>query len=386
MGTKSPLDPHEAPPKDLQDVFKMFRKRPFDPDGEGYTDIIDFTDIGLPGLESIPVSRSNKLFERFVYGQNSNSDEKGLTDLETVEVYGSRVVPGLMVLPSLFRPSVQKTLLSRLLHRDLSNPNHKTNLDTHYFIPDPELEARHGQAGCEEATRPSLFSLPRKSPIKFQPKDPELHKPLSIEQALQKKLRWMTLGGQYDWTKKVYPQGQQPDIPQDIADLIGGLFPDMEAQAAIVNIYSPGDTLALHRDVSEEVDRSLVSISLGCDCLFVIGLGPLNEDDGEDSRTQQSSRWITLRLRSGDAVYMSKESRFAWHGVPKIVPGTCPHYLGEWPAEDPKYEEWRGWMRTKRVNLNIRQMRESTAPPRDIKYSRPDFSGWEVRIDGSHQI
>jgi len=122
----------------------------------------------------------------------------------------------------------------------------------------------------------------------------------------------------------------------------------MEAQAAIVNLYSPGDTLSLHRDVSEDVDRGLVSISLGCDCLFVIGLEGLDGDS--------ESRQMVLRLRSGDVIYMSGESRYAWHGVPKIIPNTCPGYLENWPEGF----KWGGFMRNARVNLNVRQMKEST--------------------------
>jgi alkylated DNA repair protein alkB family protein 1 len=61
-------------------------------------------------------------------------------------------------------------------------------------------------------------------------------------------------------------------------------------------------------------------------------------------------------LRSGDAVYMSGEARFAWHGVAKIVPGTCPDYLSDWPGKD--FPDWKNWMRNKRINLNVRQMRE----------------------------
>jgi hypothetical protein len=95
---------------------------------------------------------------------------------------------------------------------------------------------------------------------------------------------------------------------------------------------------------------------------------------------------VVIRLRSGDAVFMGGPSRFAWHGVPRIVAASCPAYLAEWPAtptlprlgtpaggavddvetkhdEDgtssgppDEYEHWRGWMGGKRVNLNVRQM------------------------------
>jgi alkylated DNA repair dioxygenase AlkB len=121
----------------------------------------------------------------------------------------------------------------------------------------------------------------------------------------------------------------------------------MKPEAAIVNLYSPGDTLHMHRDVSEQVDASLVSISLGCDAIFMIGL------EDKTGKTQSE----VLHLRSGDVVIMAGESRFAWHGVPKIIPATCPEYLASWPGKEG-YPQWDGWMKDKRINLNVRQMLE----------------------------
>ena len=181
--------------------------------------------------------------------------------------------------------------------------------------------------------------------LTFEPKDDAVHKPITIQQYLNKKLRWITLGGQYDWTRKVYPDGPPPAFPSDMKHLVEEVFP-MKAEAAIVNLYSPGDTLSLHRDVSEECDQPLASISLGCDGIFVIGL------DGEDQ--DAPARVATLRLRSGDAVLMSGESRFAWHSVPKVLEGTCPSWMQQWPGED--HQQWNGWMNRKRINLNVRQM------------------------------
>lgn len=136
----------------------------------------------------------------------------------------------------------------------------------------------------------------------------------------------------------------------------------MRAEAAICNLYSPGDTLSLHRDVSEECAAPLVSISLGCEAIFVCGL----EGEGGVAKV------AVIRLRSGDAVVMSGDSRYAWHGIPKVLEGTCPEFLRDWPAAEsltPElmqaaakddveegYEQWRGWMARKRVNLNVRQM------------------------------
>lgn len=128
----------------------------------------------------------------------------------------------------------------------------------------------------------------------------------------------------------------------------------MEPQAAIVNLYSPGDRLNMHRDVSEEIDKGLVSISIGCSCIFIIGVE--DEESGEIHK-------VAIRLKSGDAVLMDGKSRLAWHGVARVEKGTCPESLKEWPGEE--YPEWKGWMENKRINLNVRQMRDSELQEHD---------------------
>lgn len=170
-----------------------------------------------------------------------------------------------------------------------------------------------------------------------------------MRKVLNEKLRWVTLGGQYNWTDKVYPLEAPPKFPIDVASLLHHLFPDMEPQAAIVNLYSPGDRLNMHRDVSEEIYKGLASISLGCSCIFIIGIE--NEDTHEIQK-------VALRLKSGDALFMSGESRLAWHGVAKIENETCPEFLCNWPGEK-EYPNWKNWMKGKRINLNVRQMRDA---------------------------
>jgi len=254
---------------------------------------------------------------------------------------------GLYVFPSLLSQHTQLHLLTQLFHRDLSNPLHQTNLHMHYSIPYPS----------SPPDQPKSFFSSEAHSLVFEPKDPSVHKPLSTTQVLNKKLRWMTLGGQYDWTQKIYPTTKPPPFPADVAQLVEGLFPAMKAQAAIFNLYSPGDTLSLHRDVSEECNRPLVSISLGCDGIFVVGL---DGDGGEEAGTKA----VTIRLRSGDAVVMSGAARTAWHSIPQVIAGTCPMWMEDWPCtssseyEENEYEHWRGWMRGKRINLNVRQMQD----------------------------
>lgn len=210
----------------------------------------------------------------------------------------------------------------------------------HYNVPYPS----------DTSGTPVSFFSPYAESLTFQPKYPTVHKPLPLSTVLERKLRWMTLGGQYDWTRKVYPSSIPPAFPPDVAELIEGLFPAMKAQAAIFNLYSPGDTLSLHRDVSEECKRPLASISIGCDALFVVGLG---DENGEKCA-------VTIRLRSGDAVVMAGPARTAWHSVPQVIAGTCPGWMKDWPCIEGhgqgEYEHWKGWMSRKRINLNVRQM------------------------------
>lgn len=266
--------------------------------------------------------------------------------------------------PELFPPSLQRTLLSRLLHEYLANPDNKTNVHLHHHVSydltgsaeSPSLGLYNSYESSKLEPR-SFFHLSPQSFLAFQPIDPAVHRPIAISQFLNSKLRWLTLGSQYDWTRKLYPADNTPQFPGSLAKLTTSFFPNLQPEAAIVNVYTPGDTLGIHRDVSEESDNGLVSVSLGCDGVFLAGLEFL---DG-------SIKHVVVRLRSGDAVYMSGKARFAWHGIPQILSGTCPSWLKDWPASldagNPEanrtndFEPWRGWMASKRVNLNIRQVR-----------------------------
>jgi alkylated DNA repair protein alkB family protein 1 len=246
-------------------------------------------------------------------------------------IFPSDTSVGLKFLPGLVPPVVQQCLLDVLLHREFSKSENQTNFHLNYHISYPKEQASFF------STHPETSS--------FTPKDFTQNKPLLNRTALDKSLHWITLGGQYDWTNKVYPSDVPPKFAEDVATLIGNIFTDMVPEAAIINVYSAKDKLSMHRDVSEEADRGLVSISLGCSCIFIIGL--------QDNSTGKLV-YERLKLNSGDVVYMAGESRYAWHGVPKIIPDTCPEYLQYWPGN--LYPEWNGWMSKKRINLNIRQM------------------------------
>ncbi|KAJ5168764.1 uncharacterized protein N7482_004358 [Penicillium canariense] len=341
------LNAHDRPPEAVRQCYKKYTKLPLS-DIDNDPGILDLQRIDPDQLpESITISQymsSQNLrlaFDDFIRGGHA-SDQEHAPLAENIPVFTHNAVSGLLMIPSLFPPTVQVELLSRLLHRDLPNPEHKTNLHLHYDVTYP------GRSQNPDAPQSFFADDPMRL---LQPKDSQMHKPLSIQSVLEKKLRWVTLGGQYDWTAKRYPSEAPPPFPQDVAKLLKAAFPDTDAQAAILNLYSAGDTLSAHRDVSEECDIGLISVSFGCDGLFLI-----SHDDGNGAEI--------IRLRSGDAVYMNGTSRFAWHGVPKILPATCPNWLADWPslvddASGPApapYQMWKEWMSGKRINLNVRQM------------------------------
>ncbi|KAI2617747.1 alkylated DNA repair protein AlkB [Hypoxylon sp. NC1633] len=343
------LDAHEQPDDGLKAIWKSYSRT-------DYTDFMSHPDVdeinssgGKNEFKLAGHIPSDRLVNSFKGLEGVDWDDT--RTLQDAPFYFHPLLPGLLIFPSLIPQSTQKALLYRMVHRDFSNPTHKTNLHLHYNLP------YRNQGDEDDIDSRSFFSYSPESTTRFVPKDSTVHKPLSIKQVLERRLSWVTLGGQYDWTNREYPDHAPPNFPHDIAHFLQTLFPETLAQAAIVNFYTPGDTMMMHRDVSEETDKGLVSLSFGCDALFMIAPNGYGKQADSNGDGESRKPYLLLRLRSGDAIYMTQESRYAWHGVPKVLKGTCPDFLADWPAEDGKFEEWRGWMRNKRINLNVRQMK-----------------------------
>lgn len=79
-------------------------------------------------------------------------------------------------------------------------------------------------------------------------------------------MRWATLGYHHDWDTKVYTEEHRHRFPDDLAQLSKyianalGLTGTYSAEAAIVNFYPLGTTLAGHTDHSEKnLDAPLFS-------------------------------------------------------------------------------------------------------------------------------
>ncbi|KAL8674574.1 MAG: hypothetical protein Q9168_001017 [Polycauliona sp. 1 TL-2023] len=353
-------DPKQKPPESLRNIHKFYQKASAG-DLASDTNLSDLSasqkDVTFTRWRPLGILKGPQLLEIFSLFSACEGDSADINDFQ---VYEHADIPGLQILPSLLPQYIQRCLLSRLLHRDLSDPQHKTNLHHHHNVPYESLAAESCR-GSEVPNQPgfySFFDCPPESSLSFSALDPSTHASLTVAQFLNRKLRWMTLGGQYDWTQKAYPEGSSPAFPTDIAQLTRGIFEHIRPEAAIVNVYTPGDTLSIHRDVSEDSDVGLVSISLGCDAVFLVGL---------EEPSTNTTKHVVMRLRSGDAVYMSGPSRYAWHSIPQVLAGTCPPGLSDWPASislpgsrppvSDRFAAWRGWMANKRINLNIRQMR-----------------------------
>lgn len=86
---------------------------------------------------------------------------------------------------------------------------------------------------------------------------------------------------------------------------------------ALINFYEADSRMGMHRDSDEKSDAPVVSLSLGDTCVFRFG------------NTETRSRPYTdVELRSGDLFVFGGPSRLAYHGVPKVQPGTAPPELG----------------------------------------------------------
>nr|WP_202451641.1 alpha-ketoglutarate-dependent dioxygenase AlkB [Streptomyces sp. SID4948] len=80
---------------------------------------------------------------------------------------------------------------------------------------------------------------------------------------------------------------------------------------ALVNFYQGRATMGMHQDKDEKSAAPVVSLSIGDTCVFRFG-----HPEG------RGRPYTDVELESGDLFVFGGPSRFAYHGVPKVRPGT----------------------------------------------------------------
>ncbi|MER6412273.1 alpha-ketoglutarate-dependent dioxygenase AlkB family protein [Streptomyces humidus] len=92
---------------------------------------------------------------------------------------------------------------------------------------------------------------------------------------------------------------------------------DAAYDIALINFYEGDARMGMHRDADERATAPVVSLSLGDACVFRFG----------NTRTR-ARPYTDVELRSGDLFVFGGASRLAYHGVPRVLPGTAPAGLG----------------------------------------------------------
>jgi len=241
---------------------------------------------------------------------------------EGAGVWEMQDAPGFLIIPGAITPSQQRYWVQQSFSKFMRPPN-ECNLDALYdWMPS------EGLYNCEDDL------------VRVRVKETGMDEVIPRLDLL-KRVRWTTLGYQYDWTTKEYKWTHPiPDFPPNLStwscavSFLAG-FPAFRPEAGILNYYQSTDKLTSHVDRSEpNMTAPLLSLSLGSSCIFILG-GAGREDVGV----------VPMVLKSGDVVVMAGESRSRFHGVPRIIPASCPAHLHDVPA-----------IRHARLNLNIRQV------------------------------
>lgn len=169
------------------------------------------------------------------------------------------------------------------------------------------------------------------------------------------KLRWTSLGAAYDWSTRAYHQDDR-GLPLELECLAKDLLNKASAnvagfrpEAALVNFYRPGDTLCGHIDDAEaDMGQPLVSVSLGCTAVFLMGGYTRDEEP------------TPILLRGGDAVVLMGEARKCYHGVPRVFGRdfSDSKHLPSVQLQDMAEElrEFAEYLQHHRINISMRKV------------------------------
>jgi len=178
----------------------------------------------------------------------------------------------------------------------------------------PGLRYLPGHLGTEAQRQlvESLRGAVAAAPL-FTPVMPRTGRPFTVRMTNLGPLGWVSDRAGYRYQSTHPDTGQPwPAIPDPLLGLwrqASGYPHDPEA--CLVNFYSGGARMGLHRDEDEEdFSAPVVSVSLGDTAVFRIG-GP-----------ERGGKTETLKLASGDVLVMGGASRLCYHGIDRVLSGT----------------------------------------------------------------
>jgi alkylated DNA repair protein (DNA oxidative demethylase) len=106
-------------------------------------------------------------------------------------------------------------------------------------------------------------------------------------------------------------------VDRRVGDQADGDRLDYRPDVALVNWYGPTARMGMHADREEKCPAPVVSLSVGDACVFRLG-----------TPAGRGRPWSDVILESGDLFVFGGPSRQAYHGVPKVRPGTAPPGVG----------------------------------------------------------
>jgi DNA oxidative demethylase len=165
---------------------------------------------------------------------------------------------------------------------------------------------------AQEALRDEIMAILKAAPP-FRPRMPRTGKPFSVMMSNCGPLGWVSDERGYRYQPTHPETGHAwPPIPSPLLAAFAAIAPDAPApEACLINLYDSSARMGLHQDRDEEeLAAPVVSLSLGDTALFRVG------------GLQRNAPTRSFRLASGDAMSLQGESRLAFHGVDRVIPGS----------------------------------------------------------------
>jgi alkylated DNA repair protein (DNA oxidative demethylase) len=171
----------------------------------------------------------------------------------------------------------------------------------------------HLDAAQQQSLLDDIRAVVKAAPL-FTPTMPRTGKPFSVRMSNCGPLGWVSdkdRGYRYQATHPATGQ-PWPPIPRALIALWHALTPyPHPPEACLINLYAEGTKMGSHQDRDEDEPAApVLSVSLGDSATFHVG---------GLKRTDPKTR---LKLHSGDVLLLEGESRFAFHGIDRIFPGT----------------------------------------------------------------